>query len=170
MTEERQQEFWKTMEKYFSSIRGENILDQEQDGYVLRSLFSTVKEGKGIALFEARLYPLLEKTLYLEIYVTPHFNIQEDKITEMERIIMNVNYFLPMGTLGIYYPASQLFLRYIMVVNTKREMGELVAEIGKVYEMLGVTLGNLYEALERVSRGETTYGEEVQKGNLLRQE
>lgn len=170
MTEEWQEEFWKAMEQYFSSITGDIILDKEQDGYILRSLFSTVKEGKGIALFEAQLYPLLDNVLHLEIYVTPHFNIQEGRIGEMEDAVMNLNYYLPMGTLGIYYPSNQLYLRYMIMIDQNREIRELVAEIGKVYEMLGVTLGNLYEALERVGRGETGYAEEAGKRNLLRQE
>lgn len=171
MTAEWNKQFWNTLEKHFREITEEVALEKRQDdSYILRCLFTTVKGGTGIALFESRFFQLWDDVLQMEIMVTPQFNIKEEQQRELENIIMNINYYTPVGAFGIHYPTNQLFFRYVVLVDDTDGLEKLTNRIGNIYEMLGKVLGNVYGALERVSKGESTYEQEIWDKCLPRQQ
>lgn len=105
----------------------------------------------------------------MEITITPQFNIAQEQLSQVLEAVTQLNYYAPMGAFGIYYPAGQLFLRYVAMFDRTRQIDALVEETGKIYEVLGGVLGHVYDALERVSLGKSTYEQEVKEGNLLKQ-
>lgn len=170
MNKNWEKELWEGLEKHFRTITEEIMLEKDsRDAYTLHCLFTTVKGGGGISLFDAQIYTAGEDLSYFEIMVMPQFSIADGKRKELEEVIKNMNYFMPLGALGIYYPRNELFFRYIMPLDTAKEVGKTVREIGRLYETIGVIFGNLYEALESVATGGSTYGQEVEEGRLLRQ-
>lgn len=170
MTEEWKRKFMEQLEQQFRTITEEITLGKTEDGNdVLRALFSTLEGGKGVALFESQLFHFREDALHLEITVTPQFNIAQEQLQQIQEAVTQLNYYAPMGAFGIYYPSRQLFLRYVAMLDITRDMDVLVGEIRKIYEILGGVLGHVYEALERVCMGNSTYDQEVKEGNLLKQ-
>lgn len=165
-----EEEFWKGLEKHFRTITEEVMLEKDsRNVYVLHCLFTTVKGGRGISLFDAQIYTAGENMSYFEMMVMPQFSIADGKKKELEEVIRNMNYFMPLGALGIYYPRNELFFRYIMPLDMTKEVLAAVETIGRLYETVGVIFGNLYEALEGIATGASTYEQEVKDGRLLRQ-
>jgi len=169
MEKKWENEFWEALEKHFRTITDEVMPETSDTGeYTLHCLFTTVKGGKGIALFDAQIFTPTQDMTYFEVMVLPQFSIAAEKLQEIESVIQNMNYFMPFGALGIYYPRNELFFRYVIKLDTQCAVEKTIVEIGKLYETIGAMFGNLYEALERVATGITTYDQEAAVGGLLR--
>lgn len=170
MTDEWMKEFWESSRQYFRTVTEEVALEKHNGGgCILRSFFTTVRDGKGMALFESQFYEAQGEMPCLEIMVTPQFSITEGKLRDLEEVVMHLNYYTPLGAFGIHYPAQRLYLRHMLLMDGRRELKSLVGETGKVYETLGLVLGNVYGALERIATGKTDYEQEIRDGYLLRQ-
>jgi len=171
MTREWKKRFWEGLERHFREITEEIVLGETKGGdYIMHALFTTTREGGGIALFEAQLFELRGETLHLEIMVLPQFPLGKKTQGAVEEVIRDLNYYTPLGAFGIYYPENQLFLRHVVLLDADRDVDTLVEEIGKTYEVLGIVMGNVYGVLERIAGGVATYEEEIRDGHLQRQE
>ncbi|MCH5264603.1 MAG: hypothetical protein J1F02_01800 [Lachnospiraceae bacterium] len=170
MDEQWKKEFFEKLEEHFGAMTQENALEKLDDGeYVLRSLFTTVEGERGLALFETQLYPTNPEVVQLEIMVIPCLALKEERLAELEKAAAHLNYYTPIGALGIFYPRNQMFMRYVALLDLDKSIGELVQEIGKLYELMGVTFGNLYLALEEINDGKLTFEEAVEQNRLLKQ-
>ena len=161
-----EQEFWKKMEDNLKQINEEVALQKTQDGRtVLFALFTTMREGKGVALFETQIYDYGTHGKIVEIVVTPReFRIKEEAMQEVEKTVARLNHFMPMGAYGVHEPSKQLFLRYVLPVE--EDVAAFVEKVRKLYEFLGMIFGNLYPSMEAICKGESTYEKEVEATRL----
>lgn len=171
MTKEWIEGFWKSLEQDLRTITEEVVLENpKEDCYLLSSMFTTVKGGKGVALFEAQMYDYGVQGNVLEIVVTPReYSVKESAMPELEKAVARINYFTPLGAFGVHAPTKQLFLRYVVPLDETEEVGKSVKNVRKTYEILGGVFGNVYSALKAVGTGESSYDKEVEAGNIPKQ-
>lgn len=168
MTREWKEKFWKSVEAELRKITDEVLLQNpKEETYLLQSLFTTLQGGKGVALFEAQMYDYGVQGNVLEIVVTPQeYKVEEHAIAELEKAASRINFFTPLGAFGVHVPTKQLFLRYVMPLEETGKQEELVEDIRKIYGILGSVFGNVYEAMEAISTGKSTYEKEAENGKL----
>lgn len=168
MTREWKEKFWKSLEADLRKLTDEvRLQNPKEETYLLQSLFTTLQGGKGVALFEAQMYDYGAQGEVLEIVVTPQeYKVEESAMAELEKAVSCVNFFTPLGAFGVHVPSKQLFLRYVMPVEETMEQEKLVESIRKVYGILGSVFGNVYEAMEAISAGKSTYEKETEAGKF----
>jgi hypothetical protein len=170
MNQEWKQQFFEALEQHFGKITQENALEKRNDGsYVLRNGFTTLKDGKGIVLYEAEMYELKADLPLYEITVIPNIELHKEQIPQLEQVVGHLNYYAPLGAFGIYYPGNKLFLRYVALLDQNKTIQQLTAEVGIIYEILGGVMGDVYAALEQINQGKLTFDEAVEQKLLLRQ-
>lgn len=161
--------YFEALDKKITEITEESALEETEDGYISRALFTTVQGGEGPALFETGFYDLWEDLPMVEIQITPDFIIEKDYLGEVEKLVMNLNFTVPLGLFGIRYSTNRLFVRYVFTPDMEKGAEELAAQTITFYEKLAIVLGNVYGIFENVATGASTYEEEAEKNELLRQ-
>ena len=171
MNEQKTKDFFEALRKKSLETTEEVILEVDGDGtYTLRSAFSTVRDGGGICVFETELFEVWENEPQVEVVVTAQFEIDPDCMEDFEEAIMNINLFTPMGYFGIYYPTDQMYYRTTNFINAELDVEEMAAAVYHLYEQVAGVVGNVHDSLERIATGQSSYDEEVEKGNLATQE
>lgn len=141
------------------------------EGPMLVAQFSTVVDGTGICTFETEILEAFDDEPEIETMVTLPFEItDDDTFTEITDAILNMNLYVPFGHFGYYYPSGQVYFRSLEFFDTAKPVDELAAMVIERYKKIAVIVGNVFNALERIASGESTYEEEIEGGTLPAQE
>lgn len=166
------QEFFQQLEEKMGEFTQQNLLEVCREGeFRLRSVFAVSKEtAEDCVLVETGMFEIKQGLPQLELIFLTDLKLEEKAIKELEKVILNMNYYLPIGALGIFYPGNRVLLRQILFLEEKRELSDTIEDIVSVYEIGVGVLRELYIVLKQVCMGELSYEEAVEKGVLLKQE
>lgn len=167
MKKENRKEYFEELEKKSREITEEVVLEQDENGYICRAAFSTVRGETGIAFFETQIYDYWEDLQTLDIRIIPQFQIEESCLGEVRDMIEKMNPYLPLGMLGIIHESKHLFWRLSMPIAEEKNEKEYAAYTITIYQKIATIFGAMYEAMERVATGESTYEKEKEAGALI---
>ena len=88
---------------------------------------------------------------------------------ETRRMVEQMNVYIPLGALGIQFDSKHLFWRLNLPVDEDKTAEEIAAYTITMYEKLATIIGAIYEAMEKVASGESTFEEMVEAGSLVGQ-
>lgn len=167
MTERK--DFFIELDKKIHEVTETASLEEFEDGYRSSGLFTTTVEGGGPALYETGFFDLWEDYPLLEVMLTPQFPVKEECVPEVEKLTKNFNFTLPLGHMGVHYETGRLFYRYVFSPDMEKNAEDLAEQTMEIYRRMAMIFGGVYDLFERLASGETTYAEEEEKNENLRQ-
>ena len=170
MTKELKKEIFEHLEKKSLEITEQVVLEEiETADYVCRAAFTTIRGETGVAFFETMILDVWEDMSVLDIRVIPQFLIQDSGMEETRKMVEQMNAYIPLGALGIQFDSGHLFWRLNLPVDEDKTAEEIAAYTITMYEKLATIIGAIYEAMEKVASGESTFEEMVEAGSLVGQ-
>ncbi len=122
-------------------------------------------------MFETEIVEDFPDEPQVETVVTLPFKVKDDDcLTELEDAILNMNFYVPLGAFGYYYPSEQMYFRCIDFIDENRAAEELAADVIETYKKIAIVVGNVFGGLERIATGESSFDKEVESGVLPSQE
>ena len=162
-------DFFEALDKKIHEVTESATLEEYEDGFRSSALFTTTAEGGGICLFESGFYDLWEELPLFEILVTPQFQVKEECVPEVETLTKNFNFTIPIGTMGVHYESGRMYYRYVFVPEMEKEAEELAEFTMEFYRRMAMIFGAAFEVFERLATGESTFEEELNKNDKLKQ-
>lgn len=170
MTQEWKVSLMEQLRAKIGEITQENVLTTNSDqSQTLKSLFKIYPDKESGVLAQALLFETLPGLAQLEINFVMDVDVDPACYGELERAMIEMNYYLPLGAAGIEYPMNKMALRYVMLLDEKKSIAVLAQEIIKTYELLMGSLRIVYPAFSQICVGNMTYEEAVEKQLLLKQ-
>ncbi|MFP3153546.1 hypothetical protein LQZ18_03800 [Lachnospiraceae bacterium ZAX-1] len=149
-----------------------NLKEDEEGAYLLQAVFKVFdeeNEEKDCVLAEVSQFPVKPGVFQLEMNLTTEVTIKPEYMAQVERTIIQMNYYVPLGALGIFYPSNRVTVRYVAVVDQKKSAEEISKEVVVLYELMLASLRLVYPAIKQICIGELTFEEAVEKQMLLKQ-
>ncbi len=141
------------------------------DGPMLVANFTTVTDGSGACVFETEIVEDFPDEPQFEILVTLPFNTKDDDaFNELSDAITHMNFYVPLGFFGYFYPTDQMYFRIVDFFDENMPVEDLAADVIDKYKKSAVIVGNMFGALERIAKGESNFEDEVKSGVLPSQE
>ncbi len=163
-------EFFEKLDEEVAKITEQHTLFDEED-MALQAVFTTVRGGRGVCVFETQLLEAFDGEPAVEIIVTPTFVIEDDDaFGEIIETIININPYTPMGAFGFHYPTGKMYFRHTCFVRNADDAEAEAAWVVSLFQKMAVVMGNIYDALERIATGESTFAEEAENDELPAQE
>lgn len=169
MTQEWKTEFFKALAKKMESFNAENaLLKSEENGeWVMQTFLATSTEKKDFVLLQAIPYQARPDVLLLELYIKLLEEVQPSVAGELQEAISELNFYLPVGCLGIYPGNGHVFFRETFRLDTKKALEQVVEDTIVYYEMMMEVVMAAYPGLKGIWSGTLSYREAVEK-DLLR--
>ncbi len=170
MTKETKKEIFEALEKKSLAITEEVALEEHEAGdYICRAAFTTVRGGTGIAFFETMILDIWEDMSVWDIRVIPQFVIADTALEETRKMVEQVNMYFPFGAFGIDFETKHMFWRVNVPVDESGSTDETASYAIKLYEKAASVVGAVYDAMEKVVTGESTFAEQEEAGTLVGQ-
>ncbi len=167
MDKKWKQMFFERLTEKTAEITEQYKLEEEDGDLTLQAGFTTVRGGRGVCIFETQLREDFEGAPTVEMIATPTFTIEsEDAFSEMIDAIININLYTPMGAFGYYDPTHKIYFRHVGFVDDGADAAEEADKAASLYEKVAIVVGNVYDSLERIAAGETTFEDEAESDNL----
>lgn len=170
MTKEWAKEYMETLKKRMEKYTDTNQMvtnPENPDIIFLQNYFSVYQDHSIYVMMQAMVFELKPDVPQVEIIVTLTNDVKKESIEELQKAIEELNYVSPVGIFGIRRNRDCLYLRNCWILDSKKNMEELVKDTEIFYEMMLEGVQGAYRGLSKIWTGEMTFDETVEK-NLLR--
>ena len=135
-----------------------------QVGNTLRVLLPLTDEAHP-AILDIMAATLNEGTDIIQFYATLTLEVGSGR-EELEKALPGLNFFCPVGSFGIFRRA-QLYYKYSMLLRESQSAEQLCADVLDTLAAFYQVLDERYPLAMRLARGEVTFAQAIQGGELM---
>lgn len=168
MTQEWKTEFFKGLYEKLGTVTDDNLLDQNPNGeWYLRTLLNAARGTQDSVIVQAALFQARPDVLLMELYVQLTTEFQPQAEAQVREAIDELNFYLPVGALGISKRDKSIYLRDCYKLPADGPVDKAVEEAFVDYELIMEGVMAAYPGLKLIWTGEKTLAQVVEM-DLLR--